>query len=256
MLIRPGRPARSFAYASLLFIAACDNNAPSDAATPKADSAAPAATATSNTAATKDWTAVLAATPEGGFRMGNPDAPVKLIEFASLTCPHCRDFHKAAMPKLKGDYIKSGQVSYELRNFVLNGPDFAATLLARCQGPAAFFKLVDTFFEQQDSWTAPFAKLTEADQQRLQALPQNQQIAGLADAGGLDDFMRTRGLPKAKFNQCLTNEAEIAKLSAIRNEAISKYQLTGTPSFVINGETQKDVFDWASLEPKIQEALR
>lgn len=235
---------------AVLALAACDNSA-SDAATgSKAKTAAPAA------AATKDWTTVVAATPEGGFRMGNPDAPVKLLEFASLTCPHCKDFHEEAMPTIKAKYIATGKISYEYRSFVLNGPDFAASLLARCQGPGVFFNLLNAFYANQVMWTEPFTKLTEADSKRLSALPQDQQIAALAVAGGLDGFMRTRGMPRAKFDQCLTNKAAIDQLTKIRSDAIEKYKLTGTPTFIINGVTQAETYNWATLQPKLQAAVK
>lgn len=254
------RPVRSLMAASLLvIIGACNDDATSNAA----GSNTAATTATSKTATSKAatpagqraWTSVVEATPEGGFRVGNPNAEVKLVEFASLTCPHCAEFHEQGMSTLLNTYVASGKVSYELRNFILNGPDYAATLLARCQGPATFYKLADAFFEQQKKWLEPFANLTEADQQRLQALPADQQMVGLADAGGLDDFMRTRGMPRAKFQQCLTNQGDIAKLAAIRNEAISKYNIPGTPAFVINGELVQDTATWAQLEPKLKAAV-
>ena len=249
------RPVRSMMAASLLvIIGACNEDATSAAGTQAATTTTTAPKA-ATPAGQRDWTQVVEATPEGGFRVGNPNAEVKLVEFASLTCPHCADFHEKGMSTLLNTYVASGKVSYELRNFILNGPDYAATLLARCQGPATFYKLADAFFEQQKSWLEPFAKLTEADQQRLQALPADQQMVGLADAGGLDDFMRTRGMPRAKFQQCLTNQGDIAKLASIRNEAISKYNIPGTPAFVINGELVQDASTWEALEPKLKAAV-
>jgi protein-disulfide isomerase len=247
------------ATAMVLALAACDNSA-STAATGTKTAAKPTTITTATTAApstaTKDWTTVMVATPEGGFRMGNPDAKVKLLEFASLTCPHCKAFHDEAHAKLKATYIAGGKVSYEYRSFVLNGPDFAAALLARCQGPVVFFNLLNAFYANQAAWTEPFTKLTESDSARLKALPADQQIAALADTGGLDDFMRTRGMTKAKFDQCLSDKAAVEQLTKIRNDAVEKYKLTGTPTFVINGETQKDVYSWETLEPKLIAALK
>lgn len=242
------------AAAMVVALAACDNSA-STAATGAKTSTKTAAKATAP-AAVKDWTTVMVATPEGGFRMGNPDAQVKLLEFASLTCPHCREFHEDAHAKLKAEYIAGGKVSWEYRNFVLNGPDFAASLLARCQGPQVFFNLLNAFYANQTAWTEPFTKLSEADTKRLSALPQDQQIPALAVAGGLDGFMRTRGMPRAKFDQCLADKAAVEQLTRTRNEAVDKYKLTGTPSFVINGVTQEGVYNWATLEPKLTAALK
>jgi protein-disulfide isomerase len=187
--------------------------------------------------------------------MGNPDAKVKLVEFASLTCPHCREFHEAAMATLKSKYIASGAVSYEYRNFVLNGPDFAASLLARCQGAQPFFGLLNAFYNDQASWTEPFMTMSPEESKRLGALPPEQQIAAMAEAGKLDAYVRARGIPRAKFDQCLADAKAQATLSALRTEASDVYKLTGTPGFIINGVTQDGVYTWAQLEPKLKAAL-
>ena len=223
-----------------------------------ADPAAPAATTTTpaSPAGQTDWLTVNTATPEGGFRMGNPDAKVKLVEFASLTCPHCAEFHGQAFETIKAKYVASGNVSYEYRNFVLNGPDYAASMLARCQGAEPFFGLLDSFYKDQASWTEPFSKLTEADNARLSALPEDKQIAMLAEVGKLDAFVRTRGMPRAKFDQCLADKGALDKLLELRKQATDTYKLTGTPGFIINGAVQTDVYDWKTLEPKLQAALQ
>jgi protein-disulfide isomerase len=222
-------------------------------ATPAAD--APAGPAVAAPAG-QNWVDTVAATPEGGFRMGNPDARVKLVEFASLTCPHCREFHEAATATLKSKYVASGNVSYEYRNFVLNGPDYAATVLARCQGPAAFFGLLDNFYADQMGWTEPFGRIGKADQEALSKLPEDQAIARMAELGGLADYVKLRGIPRAKFDQCLADPAQLKAVNDLRNQAVNELKLTGTPSFIINGTVQEGVFSWADLETKLQAALR
>src|SRR4249919_2359055 len=89
-----------------------------------------------------DWTMVVNPTPAGGFMMGNPNAKVKLIEFGSLTCPHCREFDEKGVPTLMSNYVKTGQVSWEFRNYVRDGFDLAASLVARCNGAKTFFPLM------------------------------------------------------------------------------------------------------------------
>ncbi len=242
-------PRAILAAALLVLVTACNNS------TPKADMPATTTTATT-TAGKTDWLSVTTATPDGGFRIGNPDAKVKLLEFASLTCPHCREFHEEAMATLKAKYIASGNVSYEYRNFVLNGPDFAASMLARCQGAEPFFGLLNAFYTDQLTWVEPFTKMSEADSKRLAALPQDQQIAALAQVGKLDEYVRTRGIPRAKFDACLADKAQSAQIEKLRTEAVEKYKLTGTPGFIINGQTQEAVFTWAQLEPRLQAALQ
>lgn len=250
-LASPARALRGLAAAAVFVLAACDNSS-STAAT----GAAPATKTAAPAAATKDWTTVVTATPEGGFRMGNPNAPVKLIEFASLTCPHCKDFHEEAMPTIKAQYIAPGKVSYEFRSFVLNGPDLAASLLARCQGAPTFFNLLNAFFANQESWMAPFMKLSPEDAKRIGALPQDQQIAAIATAGGLDAFMRTRGMPKAKFDQCLADQGAVDTLTKIRNTAVETYKVTGTPAFALDGASLEGVHRWSDLQPKLQAAVK
>lgn len=218
--------------------------------------AALAQTAAKSASKTVDWTTMVQATPEGGYAMGNPKASVTLIEFASLTCPHCRAFHEAAMGPLKNDYIKSGKVRYEFRNFILTGPDYAASLLARSQGTKRFFPLLDAFFARQDQWVKPFMQVTEAQQKQLASVPQQQQIKALAELGKLDEYVRRLGIPKAKFDQALTNQAEIKKLADMRKEAIEKYQITGTPSFAINGKKLEGVNTWPDVKARLDAALR
>ncbi len=226
----------------------------SAAAAPSAAVAAPPSAAPA-AGATKDWLDVRAQTPEGGFRLGNPDAKVKLVEFASLTCPHCRDFHAEAFDKIKNTYVATGKVSYEYRNFVLNPIDLAASLLARCQGAQPFFGLLNSFYTDQTTWIEPFQKLTPADNSRLTAMPQDKQTAALAELGGLDTYVRTKGLPKAKVDACLADKAGLDALLALRKQATDTYHLTGTPGFIINGKTQTDVYTWEQLEPKLKAAL-
>jgi protein-disulfide isomerase len=236
-----------------LMLAACGEKT----ATPDTSGAADAPAGPAVAApAGQNWVDVVAATPEGGFRMGNPDARVKLVEFASLTCPHCREFHEAAAATLKSKYVACGNVSYEYRNFVLNGPDYAATVLARCQGPAAFFGLLDNFYADQMGWTEPFGRIGKADQEALSKLPEDQAIARMAELGGLADYVKLRGIPRAKFDQCLADPAQLKAVNDLRNQAVNELKLTGTPSFIINGTVQEGVFSWADLETKLQAALR
>jgi protein-disulfide isomerase len=237
-----------------LTLTACGDK-PADPAAPTATTAT-TADAPATPAGQTDWLSMTAATPEGGFRLGNPDAKVKLVEFASLTCPHCSEFHAQAFDTIKTKYVASGNVSYEFRNFVLNGPDYAASMLARCQGAEPFFGLLNSFFKDQATWTEPFSKLSDADSARLAGLPEDKQIAMLAEVGKLDGYVRTRGMPRAKFDQCLANKAALDKLLELRKQATDTYKLTGTPGFIINNVVQSDVYDWKTLEPKLQAALQ
>lgn len=203
-----------------------------------------------------DWLAVIVATPEGGLRQGNPNARVKLLEFGALTCPHCATFAREHVPLLRSKYVATGKVSYEYRPFLLNGVDFGPSLLVRCQTPVAAVKLIEAFYEQQPEWTRPFTKPVPDDvQKRLGGLPQAQQITGFAAYGGLDAFMRSRGMTRAAFDRCTSDPAGIAKLNEIRNDANKTYGLTAVPTFVINGKTVANAYDWGRLQPALDAAL-
>lgn len=202
-----------------------------------------------------DWATTVSQTPEGGFRMGNPDAPVKLIEYASLTCPHCGTFSKQGMPALTEKYIKTGQVSLELRNYVRDPIDMTAALLSRCGGATPYFKLTEQMFADQEQWMRPFQTLSEADGQRLSAIPAAQQFGELAKVGGLTQFVKMRGIPESKANACLADKAALDQLVSMRTVGDTQYKVTGTPSFVINGELVENAADWATLEPKLRAAI-
>ena len=84
-----------------------------------------------------DWISTVVATPDGGFRMGNPNAPITLIEYGSLTCPHCAAFSKDGVETLKAKYVATGKVSYEFRSFLLHGQDLMATTVRPVRWPVA-----------------------------------------------------------------------------------------------------------------------
>ncbi len=220
----------------------------------KADVPAPTTSVAAGAVAGKDWTQEMAATPEGGFRKGNPDAPVKLVEYASLSCPHCKDFKDSSDADLNAKYIATGKVSYEFRNFILNGPDLAASILARCEGPRPFFNLMNAFFDAQRQWLEPFTKLTPEQSKQLSALPQDQQIAAMAKLGGLDAFMKARGMTSAQFDKCISDPAAQKQLTDMV-AAGQNLGVAGTPTFFINGVKQDGIGLWSQLEPKLQSAI-
>lgn len=242
-----------FAVAALALMAVGCNKADTTA-TPAAGGSTGTTAAAVPPPAGQDWTQVVSATPEGGFRMGNPDAKVKLVEYASLTCPHCAAFASESSKGL-GDEIRAGRVSWEYRNFMLNGIDVVASLLARCQGPAPFFTLVEQVYAEQPNWVPKFQQITAAQQAQIQALPIEQQPLATAKAGQLIDFFRARGLPEGKAEACLTDKAGLDTLEAIQKRGTEQDGVTGTPSFLINGEQVKDVASWEALKPKIDGAI-
>jgi protein-disulfide isomerase len=203
-----------------------------------------------------DWATTVATTPQGGIRIGNPAARIRIVEFASYTCSHCKAFHETGLPALKAKYVATGKVSFEQRSFIRNGPDFAASLLVACQPPGAALAFAGKLFAEQDKWSEAFAAMTDADNQAITVLPLPQQPAKLAEIAGLDRWADARGLPLAKARACLVDKPAQDKLLAIRSDAIATYKLEGTPTFGINGVPVPGVYDWASFEPKLQAALK
>jgi protein-disulfide isomerase len=202
-----------------------------------------------------DWSTVVSKTPEGGFVMGNPNAKVKLVEFGSLTCPHCAEFEEEGGKALVDNYVKKGLVSWEFRNFVRDPFDMTATLLARCGGEASFFGLTRNLFADQKEWTGKISAADPAKVQALQAMPPAQQFSTIADLGGLKQYASMRGVPRAKAEQCLANQAEVTQLVQMNTDAATTYQIPGTPTFLINGAVVENTANWELLEPKIKEAL-
>jgi protein-disulfide isomerase len=203
-----------------------------------------------------DWTQVVTQTPEGGFLMGNPDAKVKLIEYGSLTCPHCREFDETGVAPLMNTYVKSGQVSYEFRNYVRDAFDLAATLLSRCNGPQGYFPLTRALFKDQQVWVGNVQKTPPAELEQMQGLPPNQLPLQAAKFAGLLDWAAPRGLAPAKSTQCLTDTAATERLVAMTAQATTDYpEFKGTPSFVINGKMLDNTATWDALEPQLRNAV-
>ncbi|HEU0135455.1 MAG TPA: thioredoxin domain-containing protein [Allosphingosinicella sp.] len=214
--------------------------------------AAQAAPAAKSAPARADWSRTVVATPEGGFRMGNPNAKVKLVEYGSLTCGHCANFAKAGMASLVGTYVRSGKVSYEYRSYILNGLDVAATLVARCGGAARFFPVADRLFATQGQWMGRVTDLSEAQKAQLNALPENQRLGRLADHAGIPQLAARHGIAAAQSKRCLSDQAALDRLAKMA-EAAQAQGVQGTPTFFLNGANIGS-HNWAGLEPILREA--
>ena len=203
-----------------------------------------------------DWTQVINATA-AGFMMGNPNAKVKLVEIGALTCPHCREFDEKGVPTLRDKYVKSGQVSWEFRPYLLHGLDLPAVLIATCNGPKSFFPLMEALYDDQEKWIGNVQSAPEAQQEQIQNLPISQQFIALARLAGLQDWAAARGVAQAKSNQCLSNEKEINRLVEASGDVTNQFpSFEGTPSFVINGTMLEKTATWDKLQPQLDAALK
>jgi len=212
-------------------------------------SAAPAA---AKPAPARDWSRTVAATPEGGFRMGNPAAKVKLIEYGSLACPHCRHFEETGYKPLVAKYVRTGRVSYEFRNLLLNSPDIAVSLLAHCAGPAKFFPMSVEVFATQPQWEAKVINLSDTQKAEIAKMDDTQQLVRFADIAGFPRIAARYGLNTARSHQCLTDAKGLQRLLDVTAKA-GDMGIDHTPTFLIDGKVV-DAAVWEQLEPLLKKA--
>lgn len=199
------------------------------------------------------WSETTAVTPDGGMLMGNPNAPVKLIEYGALSCSHCAEFSEKSKTELKA-LVDKGTVSYEFRTFLLNQLDVPASLLARCNGPATFFPIAEQLYASQRDWLGKTQDLTEADQKAFQSMNPLQLTQALAVKLGLIEFVQQRGVSAAKAQACVADAKAIDALQAMTEKGMREFKVQGTPTFVINGVTQENTAAWEVLKPKLMDA--
>jgi protein-disulfide isomerase len=214
--------------------------------------ARPAARAPSRPAA-RDWTQTVVATPEGGFRMGNPAAPVKLVEYGSLACPHCQHFDETGYKPLLDGYVRGGKVSYEFRNLLISAPDVSATLLTRCAGAARFFPMAQVVYATQPDWENRIFSMSDADKAAMSAMTDDQRIVRYAEVAGLVPVAARFGVTAARARQCLLDKAALDRLLKMAKDADS-HGIHHTPTFLINGKVS-DAATWDDLEPELKSAL-
>jgi len=201
-----------------------------------------------------NWVKTIAATPEGGVRMGNPNAPVKLIEYGSRFCPYCRQFHADSMASLRGKYVASGKVSYEFRDFPVHGAlDLAPILIGHCVSTPNYFPLLDQMMADQPKILAHEEDVVRQVQAENPATPTLIAIS-FAEKLGLIDYMAKRGVPAARTRACLASKPGFEALAKRADDANRLYQIHGTPTFIINGKVAQGVGDWAGLEPALKAA--
>lgn len=145
--------------------------------------------------------------------LGDPNAPVEMIEYVSMTCPHCADFHNDKLPALKEKYIETGKVKLIVRDFPFDRLGAMAAMMARCGNPDRYFQFVDVLFKQQRSWTR--------SEDPVGALMKIGQLGGLSP----DDF-----------TACMDNEALLNGILEQRIQASEEFEVNSTPTFIINGE--------------------
>jgi protein-disulfide isomerase len=206
----------------------------------------------SASAAQPDWQHHVVEATDGAYVVGNPNAKVKLVEYLSYTCPHCAAFSRESEKVLRGQMVKSGSTSIELRNMVRDQLDLDAALLARCAGASRFDRLSTAFFAQQDTWFPAGIEWQQANARRMAMYPQMARLKAAADGAGLTAIARANGMSQAQIDACFASEAGMKPILAMMQHIPP--EITGTPGFLINGKLQDKVYTWAELEPALRAA--
>ncbi len=234
------------ALTAALALSGCNKASSVDAAAP---SAAPMAAVAPP--AGKAWSDVVVATAAGGFLMGNANAPVKLLEYGSLSCPHCAKLAQDGAKPLTENYVNTGKVSWEYRSFAIHPQDVPLTMLVRCAPPEAAFPLIEQIYANFEA----LAKSTEAGAKQLGNMgqvPPQQRFIVMADTLGFTQFFSARGIAVDQAHACLSNAAAAEKVGA-ESDAASKAGIDSTPTLLING-VQTKVNTWVELAPLLQKA--
>jgi protein-disulfide isomerase len=170
--------------------------------------------------------------PLGDQIQGQADAPVTIVEYASMTCPHCSHFHETTYPEMKKKYIDTGKVRFIFREFPLDPLAAAAAMLARCAGKDKFFPLVDAFFAQQKDWVV---------QKPLQPM---------------FAIAKQAGFTQQSFDECLANQQLLTNLEEQRTRATQKFNVNSTPTFFINGKTVRGALTPEELDKQVAPYLK
>jgi protein-disulfide isomerase len=164
---------------------------------------------------------------------GKADAPVTIVEYASMTCTHCAAFHAMTYPTLISKYVNTGKVRFILREFPLDPLATAAFMLARCSGPDKRNAVVDLLFDQQKNWAFT-----------------DKPLAALAD------LLKQTGMTQASFETCINDQTLYDKVNQVRDRAAEKFAVDATPTFFVNGRKISGVLDPDALDKLLQPMLK
>ncbi len=161
--------------------------------------------------------------------MGSPKAPVTVIDYSSLTCGHCAEFHKDVLPLIEKNYIKTGKVRFIFRDFPGDKISVIAHQLAWGCGQMKYLELVKLFYKTQDQW--------------IEAKDPIKELKKIAEENG--------GMSKEQVDKCLKNNELLDKIIQVRLEGQKKYDITATPNFIIQGK----IYDYALSYEEFQKIV-
>ena len=168
---------------------------------------------------------------------GQASAPVTIIEYASMTCPHCAAFNKDVIPQLTKEYIDTGKAKLVFREFPLDGAARMASAVARCFSGDQYFSFIDLLFANQMNWIKDFdgnGTMTRED-----------------IVEGLAQLARQAGMPREKVAMCADDEKNLAAVDANWQEGQTRYNVGSTPTFIINGTTHVGEISFDALKQVI-----
>lgn len=203
-----------------------------------------------------NWVAAGSLTPDGYHLLGNPAAPLRLVEYVSYTCSHCATFEVQSEAQLKIGMVAPSKGAIEVRNFVRDPIDMTVALLTNCVPANRFFPLHSAFMRNQPTWMVPATNSTEAQRQRWTTGPFTARTRAIASDFKFYEFMAARGMDRTAVDRCLADEALAKKLAAQTDEAVNKYFVTGTPSFMVDGVLLAGTHDWALLKAQLEARLK
>ncbi|MEP5938556.1 MAG: thioredoxin domain-containing protein [Erythrobacter sp.] len=213
---------------------------------------APGALVSANTV---NWSVTVKDTGNGHL-IGNPEAPDKLTEYISYTCSHCATFAKEGDPVLKLAFVGSGKYSLEIRHLLRDPIDLTAAMLTHCGDASKFPLNHSAIMLSQSKWLPLASKASQAQIQRWTLPDQAAARRNIANDFGFYDMMKQRGYRITDLDMCLNNNAKALEMAKTSRDDAQRLGLTGTPSFVLNGELLDHAHNWASLEQALNAAAK
>nr|WP_137677947.1 thioredoxin domain-containing protein [Parerythrobacter lutipelagi] len=200
----------------------------------------------------QSWVDTTTVSEYDGYVLGNPEAPIKVVEYASLTCPACAAFAMNGAEQLKNEYVSTGRVSYEIRNQIHGPHDLALATMVRCGEKEAFHPLADQVWANLPEVLGGLQQNGGAVQDAV-GLPPEQRLVRTAELLGFFDFFKARGLSEDQARQCLADETVYAAIAERSTSQSREFGVEGTPTFFING-SKVDANAWDAIEPLLQKA--
>jgi protein-disulfide isomerase len=165
--------------------------------------------------------------------LGNADAKIEVVEYASLTCPHCAAFNQDTLPKIKAEYIDSGKVKLVFRDFPLDGLALRAHMLARCAGAERFYGFIDVLFRQQKQWATASDPMVE--------------LKRIGKFGGVSD---------AQFDACMADKKLEDYVLQSRFEGQNKFKVNSTPTLIVGDKVQSGAPSYDDFKKMLDAAIK